>query len=419
MKISKKAMSLCAVLVGAAVFTTAAAADVMLGSGYTGAKDALKSTMAYLSSEADSFTVDGEFAVTVDGKTFTRSVFSGKSDNRLGMQETHETSTEPDGETYSRYTYEDGERWVTKDEDDDLYYVHKINREDGEDGDPLFTNPFEEEQVQDLEKVVDAFAGTMKDVVQAEETDGGRIYSGTMCDAQVPAVVNALTAFVAKYSLISDYRWEEAKFPAIANDIFLQEASGKAVANGDGILETVMVKVTLSGKTEDGVSHTISAELSVTLSDVNSTTVTAPVLTDENSQVATGYGNPFDERYVGTYKNDIVTEENGKFVKIGERVLTITSCENGKVTGSYAEIYKPGYEQEAKSFDFATGDEAKYGDIAFDYTLDGETRHGMMFITGDCNQNLRMTPNVTFLSDGGYSSHYEEGFDGEFIRCLD
>ena len=419
MKISKKAMSLCAVLVGAAVFTTAAAADVMLGSGYTGAKDALKSTMAYLSSEADSFTVDGEFAVTVDGKTFTRSVFSGKSDNRLGMQETHETSTEPDGETYSRYTYEDGERWVTKDEDDDLYYVHKINREDGEDGEPLFTNPFEEEQGQDLEKVVDAFAGTMKDVVQAEETDGGRIYSGTMCDAQVPAVVNALTAFVAKYSLISDYRWEEAKFPAIANDIFLQEASGKAVANGDGILETVMVKVTLSGKTEDGVSHTISAELSVTLSDVNSTTVTAPVLTDENSQVATGYGNPFDERYVGTYKNDIVTEENGKFVKIGERVLTITSCENGKVTGSYAEIYKPGYEQEAKSFDFATGDEAKYGDIAFDYTLDGETRHGMMFITGDCNQNLRMTPNVTFLSDGGYSSHYEEGFDGEFIRCLD
>lgn len=419
MKISKKAMSLCAVLVGAAVFTTAAAADVMLGSGYTGAKDALKSTMAYLSSEADSFTVDGEFAVTVDGKTFTRSVFSGKSDNRLGMQETHETSTEPDGETYSRYTYEDGERWVTQDEDDDLYYVHKINREDGEDGDPLFTNPFEEEQVQDLEKVVDAFAGTMKDVVQAEETDGGRIYSGTMCDAQVPAVVNALTAFVAKYSLISDYRWEEAKFPAIANDIFLQEASGKAVANGDGILETVMVKVTLSGKTEDGVSHTISAELSVTLSDVNSTTVTAPVLTDENSQVATGYGNPFDERYVGTYKNDIVTEENGKFVKIGERVLTITSCENGKVTGSYAEIYKPGYEQEAKSFDFATGDEAKYGDITFNYTLDGETRHGMMFITGDCNQNLRMTPNVTFLSDGGYSSHYEEGFDGEFIRCLD
>lgn len=419
MKISKKAMSLCAVLVGAAVFTTAAAADVMLGSGYTGAKDALKSTMAYLSSEADSFTVDGEFAVTVDGKTFTRSVFSGKSDNRLGMQETHETSTEPDGETYSRYTYEDGERWVTQDEDDDLYYVHKINREDGEDGDPLFTNPFEEEQVQDLEKVVDAFAGTMKDVVQAEETDGGRIYSGTMCDAQVPAVVNALTAFVAKYSLISDYRWEEAKFPAIANDIFLQEASGKAVANGDGILETVMVKVTLSGKTEDGVSHTISAELSVTLSDVNSTTVTAPVLTDENSQVATGYGNPFDERYVGTYKNDIVTEENGKFVKIGERVLTITSCENGKVTGSYAEIYKPGYEQEAKSFDFATGDEAKYGDITFNYTLDGETRHGMMLITGDCNQNLRMTPNVTFLSDGGYSSHYEEGFDGEFIRCLD
>ena len=227
------------------------------------------------------------------------------------------------------------------------------------------------------------------------------------------------TAFVAKYSLVSDYRWEEAKFPAISNDIFLQEASGKAVADQDGILETVMGKVTLSGKTEDGVSHTISAELSVTLSDVNSTTVTAPVLTDENSQVATGYGNPFDERYVGTYKNDIVTEENGKFVKIGERVLTITSCEDAKVTGSYAEIYKPGYEQEAKSFDFATGDEAKYGDIAFDYTLDGETRHGMMFITGDCNQNLRVTPNVTILSDGGYSSHYEEGFDGDFIRCLD
>ena len=75
--------------------------------------------------------------------------------------------------------------------------------------------------------------------------------------------------------------------------------------------------------------------------------MTAPVLTDENSQVATGYSSHLDERYIGTYKNDIITEENGAFVKIGERVLTITSCENGKVSGSYTEIYKPGYEQDA------------------------------------------------------------------------
>lgn len=420
MKMNKKAMSLCAVLVGATVFATAAAADVMLGSGYSGAKDALKGTMAYLSSEADNFTVNGEFSVTVDEKTFLHTTLEAKADNVTRAQETQESTIEPDGSVHERYYYREPGRRVHKDENDDKYYVFIVGEGDDAEGEPLFVNPFEEEQVQDLEKVVDAFAGTMKDVVQAEEADGGRIYSGTMCDAQVPAVVNALVSFVAKYSVISDPQWEEAKFPAIVQDIYLQEASGKAVANQNGILETVMGKVTFNGKTADGVSHTFSAELNVSIANVNQTVVSAPTLTGENSIVSTDRDNGLTEKYVGTYKNDIVTEENGQFVKIGERVLTITSCEDGTITGSYEEVYQPGYEQDARSFAiYASSSRGEYGDAAFDYELDGEVRHGLVYTTGNHNQNLSINAHVTYRDDGSYSSDYEDGLDGEYIRCFD
>ena len=41
----------------------------------------------------------------------------------------------------------------------------------------------------------------------------------------------------------------------------------------------------------------------------------------------------FSSKFVGTYKNNIVMDKDGKFVKIGERMVEITSVDGDKVTG--------------------------------------------------------------------------------------
>ncbi len=300
MKVNKKAMSLCAVLVGAAVFATAAAADVMLGSGYSGAKEVLKASTAYFADEAENFTVHGEFLFEVDGRTFMQSTLSAKFDNQNVVKEIDESYIEPDGVPSQRYYYQDKDRYVSYDEENDLYRVYLQNVTMDE---KLFSDPFKEDEMQDLERIADALAGAMKDVIQVEEADGGRIYTGTMCDAQVPALVNAVGSFLMKRNVFNDSIWEEYKFPAVQSDIFLQEASGKMLTNEEGILENAMGMLIFNGKSQDGVNHTVRVEVSIALTDVNETAITLPELTDENSVIETSSQPSLDERYVGTYKN--------------------------------------------------------------------------------------------------------------------
>lgn len=420
MKVNKQAMSLCAALVGAVVFTTAATADVMLGSGYGGAKEVLKTTAAYLEEEADNYTVNGMFSLKVDGRTYTQSNLRLKIDNRGVMREGTENYVEPNGEAGERRYYKDRERYISYDESQELYNVYLQDKKT-DDSDIVIQNPFAEEDVQDLEKIADALAGSMKDIIQAENTDNGHLYTGSMCDAQVPALVNAVGSFLLKKSIFSDYMWEESSFPDIQTEIFLHEASGKMQADDKGILEQAMGLITFSGKTKDGAEHTVYFEMSCSLSDINQTTVTAPTLTDENSVIQNSFMSGLDEQYIGTYKNDIVMQQNNGFIKIGERILTITSAQNGAACGSYTEVYRAGYEREALSFDFVPSDDTHgYGDAEISYSVNGESRIGILNINGDSQQNIRFTPNVSFHGvDQGYQSEWPEAFDGEFIRCLD
>ncbi len=91
------------------------------------------------------------------------------------------------------------------------------------------------------------------------------------------------------------------------------------------------------------------------------------------------------------------------------------------ISGTYAESYRPGYEKDALSFDFVANPTSRhYGDAEIAYTVNGESRIGLLHITGDSQQNLRFTPNVVYRGeDDGYHSKMQEGFDGEFVRCLD
>ncbi len=424
MKIGKKAMSLSAMLLGAVVFTTAAAADVAMGSGYGGLKNAAKTTMVKLCSEVDSFTGNAGFSVQIDGQTYMSEEVVAKADNQMKALETLQTSVDPIGENGTFYSYTDSERRIYKSDGDDQYYVSNRGAFETEDdgADTLIENPFEEEEVQDLEKVLDAFVGTMKDTVQVENNEDGRLYIVSMSDAEVPALVNAVMSFAVKYGMLDSARREETKFPLIKNDLYVRTASGKAFENNEGLLESVMAAVSLAGQDENGGEHEIVIELSMDISDIGTTTVVPPVLTAENSVESNEGRFIFDEAYVGTYKNDIVRREGDSFVKIGERVFEITECGDGTFSGRYHEDYRPGYEPEtARAFDvIGVSDGDWHGDAQLTYMDGGEEKSGLIYTEGGRgNPNLRLMLDVTFMENGGYSCDYPDDFDAAFVRVLE
>ena len=92
-----------------------------------------------------------------------------------------------------------------------------------------------------------------------------------------------------------------------------------------------------------------------------------------------------DEKYVGSYKNDIVEVKSNSFVKLGERRLDILSVdENGNLTGKYYEIYNDGSAPEnVRNIEFTGSPSKNGGDITISYTENGEQKNGVMYRTAE------------------------------------
>ncbi|MDR0406152.1 MAG: hypothetical protein LBH54_05055, partial [Clostridiales bacterium] len=193
MKFSKKATALGAFVLGAAILTTAAFADVMIGSGYYGFKNSVKATMAALATETDNFTVTVAASVKVDGKEIAHHKTEGKYD-MAGRKNTSTDVTFDSEKTYESYRYRDEERLIILNggDYDTTGVYHVYSRDDWE----VFENPFDDERAGDAEKIADAFVGNLQDTIQAEEIDGKKMYTGNLSDAQVPPLVNAISSFV-------------------------------------------------------------------------------------------------------------------------------------------------------------------------------------------------------------------------------
>ncbi len=422
MKFGKKATALCAVIAGAAIFTTSALADVVIGSGYNSLKDAVKQTSRTLTKDTDNFTLDVSATLNADGNelyningTVKTDVVGKKSESTGTVVTTKNRIVE------SSYTYKDSNKniYLT---DDDKYTVYE-NRAGSEDS-VVPEDIFEEEIVQDAEKVVDAFVGNLKDLVQVEEKDGKKMYIGNISDAQIPTVANAALSFVLKYSVFDDRYSEEMELPALVSDIYVKEVSGKAVENEDGILESAVITGTLVGKDKNGVEHTISGECALTLRDLHQTVVTEPNLDGKDVEYIAASDNSMGElgqRYVGLYKIDIIDTQEEQFVKIGERDFEITSIDGKNFTATYAEHYKDGYAPEVVRNYSINGywDEERY-EYVLDYIDEnGEQAHGVMYPSqGDLNINF----GVEFSEeDNGYSivSTTFDFLSNTFIRVFD
>lgn len=368
MKVKKRTLMLISFCLGAMLLATTAFADIVSKSGYDQLKDSLKTTAQKSSEELDSFTLEVTMEMKSNGQTLISSNELAKYQRSNNARESFSTQESVASNDYRSYSYTD-DKVIIRSEDKETYYVTEFNSPRSLD---LFTNPFAEEGAEDIEKIADALVGSLKDhVIVLENPDGSKELSGSLSEMQIPALVNALASFQLK----QEFSGRQVNMPHLTEDIFVKEISGKSKVNPDGMMESLFGTAVLSGKDKNGEVHEISFEVLLKMSDINNTVVTKPDLTGkevvkEADRLYNGRGIANPEKFQGLFKNDILIEENGMYVKIGERFVDIANIDNESVSGRYFEEYREGYEQytqDARDFRFNASFDKDGRQAMFDY----------------------------------------------------
>ncbi|UWG97960.1 hypothetical protein LPY66_03895 [Dehalobacter sp. DCM] len=378
MRISKKVVLPAVFIAGILLFATTAFADIVNKSGYDTLKDGVKQTAASCSESFNNFTLDFSYAVKYKGETISSENEVKKYDRQNGATEDNSYRMNPDGTTYRSYYYMDKSTWITGNDigTSNESYVYTEYTEGRETDTDRFSNPFKQSEAADIEKIVDAVVGSLKDqVVVQENADGSKSLSGSLSEVQIPALVNAVASLQVKQAFAGDNSLR-AKIPALTQDIYVKQIEGSATIDPDGAMNYLLATLILSGKDAQGQVHEITMEVLVKLTDVNATVAQKPDLTGKKVEKVTGksssgpqISNP--EMFAGTYSNAIIIQQDGKFIKIGERYLLIAHADNTTIAGRYYEEYKEGYEtyaQNALAFTFdANTSEPEKQDAMFEF----------------------------------------------------
>ena len=381
MKLTKKTGMLLSFTLGTLLLATTALADVTTKSGYDQLKDVLKLTAEKSSDTFASFTMDVSYDLKDNGKVLITQDEIKKFDRSKNATEQISSGTDLRGEKTRSQTYSDPTTTIRLADSDPTYYVTEYSKGQTIEG---FANPFKENNADDIEKIVDAVVGNLKDsVVVTENPDGGKVFSGSLNEVQIPSLVNAVASLTLKQS----FNGQQENAPHLTKDVFIKSIEGTAEVDKDGVLESILGSAILSGKDENGAEHDLTLDVLGKLTDINSTTVTKPdlsgkkVVKDVVVNGNSGQEIAHPEKYLGKFKNDIIIEEDNKFVKAGERILEITQINDQTAAGRYYEVYKPGFEEYAASkqdFSF-TAQKTNNNSPDYNYTTESGQR-GDLFL---------------------------------------
>ncbi len=399
----KKTQIMSLFLAGAVLFSAVAVADTLIGSGYGGAKEALKRTTKTLATKTDNFTLSAYVDVKLDGEILTSEESIEKTDikNNKSILENKNYSKEDGDRGY--FLYSDNEKTINKSSGEEVY--HQYNRLNSLDR-VLFEDPFEEDYAADIEKVADAFVSNMKDFVQIREENEGKLYFGNMDGSQLPAFVSALSGVFLKYSVVEPYhRGLDIDNP---KDVYVTEVSGKVFENADGILENGIATVKALSFEENGTEHVWEFNMSVELYDLNKTIVEVPEMNGkveiENEKEATQFGVMY-ERDLGAYKGDIVEETDAAYIKKGEVHLRITSVSDEEIAGHIT------YFDDKLNIgtDFTAQFNKYYSEYIAEVKVDEETRY-LSFSNCDAgkryNANIVLENNIEQITENGQGKVY-------------
>ncbi len=386
MKLNKKTVTALSFTLGATLFISTAFADALIGSGYDQLKSSIKTTASQMETGLGNYTMEAMYTMKNNGETFMEVSQRTKYDSATKATENTLVTQYGKGEPTQNYSYQDPNRSIWKGSFDDTYNVTEYSQPLPS-RDRAFRDPFKEQGAAELEKVSDAIVGNLKDYVQAENgTDGGKTYSASLSEAQVPALVNAIASFGFKKILVDESRSNrDLNIPQIESDIYVKKVTGLASQQKAGTLENITGEIVLSGKDKNGNVHDLSVGVTARMTAVGDTKIVLPDLTNANVTKAEQGDNGLSSKYVGKYKSNIVIEKNGQFVKAGERVLEITGVEQGRVIGTFTETIKPEFEKEVGEplvFTFNEKSESDRGPAYIFTTPAGEKGSFQLFPNG-------------------------------------
>lgn len=362
MKKNKKIMMVLSFSVGALMFVSTAYADITSKGGYDQLKDAVKYTAEGCTERFDSFKLEGTFTLKDGDKELLSSSFIEKVDDANHSSENSSSTVFSNGEKESSYFYNDSKQGISYNGTDNIYYVTDYLDQRPEKTSPR--NPFKEDRAKDAEKIFDALVGNLKDyVVLEEKADGSKEFSGSISEAQIPALVNAVSSFGLKQVTTDMVRNQNMMMPEIKDDVFIRGAKGRVIINKDGIIESLYASGELVGKDSKGNIHNMKLEFLGKVNNINATSVTAPDLNGKKVERNTETGSRLQkvsQRFVGKYKNDIVIEKDDSFIKVGERFIDVIEADDRHIAGRYYEQYNTEYSQ--------------YEDSKYDFTFDAEVK---------------------------------------------
>jgi hypothetical protein len=355
LKIKKKTAMALSFAVGTMLFATTAMAEINSKSGYDQLKDAAKYTAESFSEKLSSYTIDTSFVLKDNESVIVTEDSTRKYDASKKAMETVSKVTDGTKKLESYY-YVDKDGYITRNSGQDTYHVIEYsNPKEGY----SFVNPFKDEAAGDVEKIVDALIGNLKDyVVVSENPDGSKELSGSLNEAQIPAIANALVSYNIKQKIGYQNPSSSTQIPIIIKDIFVREVKGNMAIDKAGFVQRFLGTGVICGKDEQGKEHSLTFEMLGKITNVNSTTLNRPDLS--GAKVEKTINENYDrisntQMYLGSYKDDIIIKKDDKFEKIGERFVEITELTDKSIAGRYHEEYKKGYESyssNAKDFNF-------------------------------------------------------------------
>ena len=381
MKIRKKTAIVASFTLGSLLFVGTAFAEVTSKNGYIQLKDAVKYTADSCATKFKNYTMEDTLVIKVGDKVIHSESSTQKYDMASGSRE----SIDGDQQGTKGYYYTDKKTSISHNIADDTYYVNEYTNDNNI---KLFSNPFDEKYAVDAEKIVDAVVGNLKDyVIVSENADGTKELSGSLSEAQIPTIVDAIISYSVKKDYGSNNQMADYK---ITKDIFVKDIVGNMTLDKNGLIQKILFTATISGKDDSDKVQNISLEMLANLSNINTTVVKKPDLTGKKVQTGAVNNDKVDQKYIGEYKTDIVLDKDGKLQKIGEKTLDITQITETNIVGSYKEEYKAGFETYAKAkktFNFDAKVNTKNSNADFKATTPGgESYKGNIFISPHSNE---------------------------------
>ncbi len=413
MKFNKKTTTIISFALGTIMFTTTAIAQVITKSGYDQLKDSVKYTAESCTTRLSSYTMDSSVILKDNATVIYSQNTLDKVDVKNGAKENVSTKMEGSKET-ENYSYSDKKSSIYKNSEQNVYYISDFatTREN-----ITTKNPFKEKEAGDMEKIVDALVGNLKEaVVVTENSDGTKTLSGSLSESQIPALINAVVSLQSK-SQLGYSNNNESNMPKITKDVFVKEVKGNMVTTKEGFIQTVLGSGVVSGKDEKNAEHKLTFELLVKFSNINSTKVNKPDLSGKKVEknIEQDYSKLTNaEKYIGKYKTDILIDKGESFVKIGEEILDVTAIDDKGISGRHYVEYAKGYEEYATDKD----------DFKFDAKFDENNKLNASFngvgtlnneIKGNVSIDAR-SAKIYFNLDGSRSGNVI--FDGQFSKVF-